>query len=488
MISFFYHQWLEFSRSLNWKLSLFVNIFQVALAIFIMSNLIGLGYYIDVLIESVYPESSVINCFTELFLFYLLFDFYARFMFQKLPSLNIQPYLALPITKQKLIHYPLLKSAFGFFNFFALCLVVPFFIKVVVPLSCILFSIAWLVSVLALIFATNFFVLAFKYKFSSNPIVILSFVMILGVLIYVRFWEINNFTGHFSGIFLLISNRNYGVFISLILLGASYIFAYRTLFNNHRPEDTTKLSLKSTTGLSLIDNYSQTGSLLALELKMILRNKRPKTALLYGLLMIPYGFLLYSMNSDDDLLQLTIGFLIISGAAMPYGQFFYSWQSSHFDGLMTQNVNVYSYIKSKFYIFTLLSLVSYTLTLPFVFSNEFRLIAHSGMVLYTIGISSFLVLYFGCFKSKPISLVKNQMISFDGVSLIDAMTLLPVLGIPAILYSIFVAMDITFFFIYALGLLGVVGLLLNRILLRYIARVLIKQKYNIGVGFRNNKL
>ncbi|TCO08338.1 DUF5687 family protein [Natronoflexus pectinivorans] len=485
MLKLFYHQWLAARRSLYWQKSVFLNILLGIVGIYILLNFVVIGYYADELIQSVYPVSDTINHFTGLLLFYLIFDFFARFMMQKFPSLIIQPYLTLPIKKQKLIHYPILKSMLGLFNLLGLCLVIPFFIKAVVPSYGFAFSTVWLFSVLALIFSSNFIAFTVKKKFSSNPVFIISFVLFLGVVLYVNFGEVYNLSSRFSAVLLFISGKYYGIFFPILLLVVSYFTAYRTLMNNHRLDDKAEPSLKRTSGATFLDYYGETAGILLVELKMIVRNKRPKSALLYGLLMIPYGFLLYSFNSDDYLLQMFIGFLIISALAMPYGQFVFSWQSSCFDGLMAHNVNLHRYVKSKFFVFSVLAVVSYILSLPFVIKNEQMLTIHPAMLLYTIGISSKLILFFGCFKSKPISLGKNQMFNHEGVSFVDFLIILPVLGLPALLYAGFVVFDITGYFIYGLGIIGINGIVLNRFMLSYIVKLLIRRKYKIGMGFRS---
>jgi len=45
-----------------------------------------------------------------------LFDLVFRYFLQKAPVMWVKPFLALPVSKRKITHYLLRKSAFSFFN------------------------------------------------------------------------------------------------------------------------------------------------------------------------------------------------------------------------------------------------------------------------------------------------------------------------------------------------------------------------------------
>ena len=53
-------------------------------------------------------------------------DLIFRYLMQKLPLLNIQPFLTLPINKNSIVHYVLVKSSFSFFNLMGLFFYIPF--------------------------------------------------------------------------------------------------------------------------------------------------------------------------------------------------------------------------------------------------------------------------------------------------------------------------------------------------------------------------
>ncbi len=116
-----------------------------------MLNLIVLSLFADKILTELYKNKNVIESFTSLLVYYFLFDLVLRFFFQQLPTLSIQPYLTLPIKKSKLLHYILIKSVTSFFNYCAILLFLPFFIKNVASTQTALFSLIWLSTVILLV-------------------------------------------------------------------------------------------------------------------------------------------------------------------------------------------------------------------------------------------------------------------------------------------------------------------------------------------------
>ena len=116
------HQWKEKIRSSFWQKNIILNIVLGILGLYLILNFIAVSFFADKILLDVFKDRDVIESFTRLLFYYLLFDLIARFFFQQLPTISIQPYLTLPIKKSTLIHYPIIKSVFSFFNLLAILL------------------------------------------------------------------------------------------------------------------------------------------------------------------------------------------------------------------------------------------------------------------------------------------------------------------------------------------------------------------------------
>lgn len=86
----------------------------------------------------------------QFLIYYLLMDLYARYMFQKMPIMNIKPLLYMPFKKSAVVKYSLGKTVLSFFNWMHAFFFVPFSIVLIIqdydPLSVI----GWHVGLMAL--------------------------------------------------------------------------------------------------------------------------------------------------------------------------------------------------------------------------------------------------------------------------------------------------------------------------------------------------
>src|SRR5574344_2098223 len=96
------HQWKEKIRSPFWQKNILLNIVLGILGLYLLLNLVAISLFADKILLEIFKDCDVIESFTRLLFYYFLFDLIARFLFQQLPTLSIQPYLTLPIKKSTL--------------------------------------------------------------------------------------------------------------------------------------------------------------------------------------------------------------------------------------------------------------------------------------------------------------------------------------------------------------------------------------------------
>lgn len=191
------HQWKEKIRSSFWQKNIILNIVLGILGLYLILNFIAVSFFADKILLDVFKDCDVIESFTRLLFYYLLFDLIARFFFQQLPTISIQPYLTLPIKKSTLIHYPIIKSVFSFFNLLAILLILPFFIKNIYLTQSFQFSLLWIVTVLSLIAGNNFLNFSLKKYFSRQALISLLFLSFVGLLIYLDIAKIISISEYF---------------------------------------------------------------------------------------------------------------------------------------------------------------------------------------------------------------------------------------------------------------------------------------------------
>jgi len=485
MIELLIHQWKEKIRSPFWQKSIILNIILGILGLYLLLNFVMIGYFADVILKKVFVNVDVIESFARVLFYYFAFDLIIRFFVQQVPTLSIQPYLTLPIKKAKLLHYPLIKSIPDFMNIVALLLMLPFFIKVVCVTKTPLFCLAWILTVISLIATNNFLNFSLKKYFSKRPLLILFLLAVVGLLIYLDTTKIVSFSQYFLTGFLGIAETPFLVVIPVLIAAISYYIGYELLKKNSYIEDTQTNQRVNAGSFSFLTRYGEIGNLMRTEIKMILRNKRPKSLLYISLMFFAYGFLFYQdKNLNNYLILIFIGFFLTSIFAIQYGQFSFSWESSFFDCYLANKISPFSYIKSKFMLFALTSTIGFLVTLPYALISYKIAFINAAMLIYNIGISSVMILAFSTYNTTRIDLGRSQFMNYQGTGVTQFLSVIPVAGFPVIVYLIFKHFNVPEYSFYALALLGSLGIVFNTFLLKMVTKQFLNRKYKMALGFR----
>ncbi len=481
------HQWLEKVRSTFWQKSIWLNILLGILAFYLLLNIVFMGFFADKIIIEIYGDKDVIKAFTGFMFFYFAFDLIIRFLFQQLPTLSIQPYLSLPIKRSTLLHYPLIKSIPGFFNIAALLLVFPFFIKVVCTTKPLDFCFAWIITIVSLIAVNNFLNFSFKKYFSKRPLLILFLFLMAGTILYLDIARGPFLSPYFAAGVFFISNTFWLAIIPLILAVLAYIFAFQFLKRNSFIEDSDQNLHRSSNSLAFLNKYGETGSLITTEIKLIFRNKRPKSALYISLLFILYGLMFYKEKDLNNYLLLTfIGLMLTSIFALSYGQHLFSWESSFFDSYMSRKISITTYIRSKYVFFAIVSSIGFVLVLPYALISYKIALINLALLLYNIGISSIILMYCCTYNTSRIDLGKGQFMNYQGMGAIQYLIGIPLFGFPTLVYLLFQYLGIPQYCSLALGIIGITAIVFNKYLLHVVSSQFTKRKYKMSSGFRQN--
>ena len=120
-----------FWRSKNTGKSIVIRIVMALLILYLVINVLVLGFFLDKLLEGMFPHDDLVISFCGILLFYFLFDLFTRLQLQELPTLRVQPYLQLPVKRNALVRYLAFTSLLSVFNLWPFVLFAPFIIKII---------------------------------------------------------------------------------------------------------------------------------------------------------------------------------------------------------------------------------------------------------------------------------------------------------------------------------------------------------------------
>jgi hypothetical protein len=187
----------------------------------------------------------------------------------------------------------------------------------------------------------------------------------------------------------------------------------------------------------------------------------------------------------DQLGIILFGAIFITGMfMMNYGQFLFAWQSGHFDGLMASNVNLKTYIKSKFLLLTGFCTVAFLISLLYGFMNWKIIPVQIAAYFFNIGIHSVIAAYIGTYNYKGLDLSKGSSFNFQGIGVAQWIYALIIILVGVIIYLPFALLISSWAGIAVVGILGIINLLLQDWWVDKISLQLQKRKHKILSGFR----
>ena len=203
-------------------------------------------------------------------------------------------------------------------------------------------------------------------------------------------------------------------------------------------------------------------------------------------LFVLYGFFFY----PQEIYQETFGFLIFVGVFMTggmmlnYANYAFGWESSYFDTILTNNISIDRYLKVKFLNAIIISAICYILTIPYLFFGWEILLINTVTFLYNIGLLVFVLLYMATYNKKRMDLSKGSVFNYQGIGASNWLAMIPAFLLPVIVYLPFSFAGYKIAGLMAIGVLGLIGLIFYKSLLKIVKNQFLKRRYIMAEGFR----
>ncbi len=482
------HGFKNYFRSPVWGKSLAVNIILGLLALYMLSMILLIGIFLLEVVEQIAPDSDPLFVVNGIVLYYFGAEFLLRFFLQNTPVLFIQPYLHLPLKKGRIIHFMLRKSFLSAFNLIAIFLFLPFTIRYLIPEVGATAAFGWMGTLFGLVVLNHYFGLYFKKKLNEVPnlIFILFGTMIgLWLLDYFQLVQFSLVSAWFMDQFI---NQPILALVPILIGLGFYRANYQFLRNNTYPEEisTKKASSKIRGDFGFLKKFGRVGELIAVELKLILRHKRPRNTLVLSGLLLGYGLIFYPNETYQEMswIFVFVGVFITGLFFINHGQFLLSWQSGHFDFILTQKLNVKEYLESKYWMFVASCSVAFVISLAYAYFGWKIALINFCAFLFNIGINIPIVMRLSMFNPKKIDLNRGAAFNYEGVGAAQWLMIFPVLLAPYALYAPLLVLGYEIAGILAVGLVGLIGFVFHKRVLHLLTQNLINKRHKISAGFR----
>ncbi|QTY26038.1 DUF5687 family protein [Flavobacterium sp. CS20] len=482
-------QWKQFRRSSYFEVAIAIKILMILGILYFagMAILAGVGGYF--ILQKVIPEVDPLLTLNQYLIYWFLFDLGIRYFIQQMPVINIKPLLIIPIKRKKVVQFLLGKTILSFFNILPLLFFIPFSITLIVKGYHPLYVTAWFFGVLALIFLNNFTV----YLINKTNIYFFIIVGLVLAFIGLQRYEIFDITAYAQIFFYGMYSQPIWILLPILLMALAFYANYQYYLNHFYIDGAISKKAEKVKALDLkfVDKFGKIAPFLKNDIKLILRNARPKQVLLTSFFFLFYGLFFFTMDVYKDLpAMLAFASMFITGGfLLTFGQLVPSWDSEYYKLMMSQNIPYREYLKSKLVLMIFAVVVSTILSLPYLYFgwDIYKLILAGAS--FNIGLNSFITLYGGALNRVPVELnVKAKAFqNTNGFNVTQLLISLPKILAPIIIFYIpykFISFDAG---IIALVLSGLLGLIFQNQFLDLIEKLYQKQKYKTIAAFDEKK-
>lgn len=472
---------VSFSRNLIW------NIVMALVILFFLGNLAVLAFVLPEILTDSLANQSPIEFVNQHLLYFFLIEFIYRFFMQRMPVIELEHFLHLPVPRSKIVGYLIGRSYFSPFSLITFILFFPFSITEIGGVE----GVYWLFTLVVISFSLHSVMLWFKQKYGESIWVILGVALFLFAAFaanYFGYYNVGELTEPF---FQLASEQVIPLVSVLVLFLLSVQLPYQYYKANAYTEDLGGESRIrfANASLGFLSRFGLAGEMAEMEWKLILRHKKSRSYLIISVLVLLYGLMIYndsSMQKEDGFsgMLIFIGVFITGSFIIQYGQLFLSWNSSYFDFFLNRRNGIKALIEGKFLLFLVLSVLFFFLTIPYAYFGWEIVLINLGCLIFNIGITSQAIIRMALWKPKPMDLSKGAFFNYEGAGVAQFMMFIPILILPLIVY---LPLQLIFNEYVGLGGLtaaGLLGLILKDQLLQHSINSVLKNKYQISASFR----
>ncbi|GEM_PF-1247585 len=487
------HQWKTFMRHPMLERNLGVRIFMFIIFGMLGLQLLSAGFLLDKILLEAGDYNYAIYTFNSIVFYLFLFDFLIKSMMKQSNSMQIAPYLTLPIKRNKLFNFLLVKEFSNVWNLYFLFLIVPFAFKAITPYFGIITSLLYILFFYLSCVANSLFVnIISNIQKKSGLLYFLPFIM-LAIIVGISFIPNIPLASYSEKIGEWILANNPLVWITLLALIAGLWFINQRymraeLYREMQGKKAGNATIFSR--LSFLDRLGEKGEFINMDIKLMSRSKRLSQQLYMLIFFIVfYAGMLYSAHSPIQAIyfqRIFFTIFVVGFLGMIMGQYLFTSESSCFDGLMARKHSVLNMLKGKYIFYSSYSVILTLLLMIPVFQGKLSLFFVVSVFFYTVGVLYFLMFQNAVYNKSYFDPFDRGMMNWKGTS--GNMLVVTLLGmfLPVVLVSIISSVFSPEIANYFMFISGVIFTLTSKYWLEWTYKRFLKRKHKNMEGFRSN--
>ena len=438
------------------------------------------------------PGIDPIKIMNEAAFIFFPADFILRLIFQKYRSSTVRPYLILNIPRKKIVQLMLIKTGQSLLNLIPAFVFLPFAISELSRHYSFFSVSAWFLAIYSVSVFNAYLANYAKIKFRLKPVltVLITGLALLFIAASIFFLPISS--GIQAGVMNSVLNYPYLLIVPIIGAIAMYGLNYRLIYFNlfaesdlqgEKTSASREKELKSS--FSFLSSIGATGKFILLEIKMIMRNKRPKPLIFMSFIMIFYGLIFFNQKIHSEYFNVFIASFMTGVFVFSYGIIIFGWESTYFGMIMTGDIDFKTYLRSKYYFMAGFTTLLFLIMTFYLFLGVEIYLTISALFLFNIGISPFIILGMATYNKMKYRLDEG-MYSQQGRGTQQYLGSLIVLAIQiGIIFALRLFLTIHQTLLIT-GIIGAAGIAAHNYSISLIEKLFYKNKYSMIEGFRKS--
>ena len=473
----------KFIRAPQLEAKLPIKILMGFVVLYFGGSLLFAGIAVYPILSDQFPERDAISVINSVLVLIFILELIIRYFLQQLPVTEIKSFLLLSIPKKRIIRNVLFRSLLSVYNAIPVLFYLPISISMFQDDYALGRVIAWWIAVTALSLCLNFI----SFLANKNNKTLVGFVVLI-ILLYLSESYIDFETFRAVGYFFdALIMQPLWVLVPLGVFVLLYQITFSFLKKNLNLEGAlaAKKEVANAGRYDFLDVFGSHAFFLKNDLRLIVRNVRPKNIVLMSFLFLFYGLFFFTQDNQPESLLVFASIFISGGFLLTYGNYVPAWDSEYYAFLMTQNLSYKKYLDSKWRLMTFAVIVSTVLSLPYLyFGVKTYLMILSGAA-FNIGLGTWITLYGGLLNKQPLKLnVKAK--AFENTQAFSGKVMLmifPKMVLPVLLYIIPATLFNPTAGYITLAASGVLGIVFKNQILTQMVKLFAKQKHEMLQAF-----
>lgn len=491
VFEFIRFQFLKAIRSVSLARNLVAGFFLVIFGFMILGSLSVTAFALPYAIKEITGQEDVVGFLNSYIAFFFAVEILYRFFLQKLPVIELENFLHLPIRKSKIIHFILGRSFVSVTTFIPFLIFLPVTLMEVSSTYGAKEAFYWFGTLVVISWTLHWIIMWYKHSYGNSALGIASifgFTLATMGSAYYGFFNMGSLAAPFFD-WALISPLPILMASSILVL--TYSLAYSFYKKNAYIEEleSEKASKYSGGSIGFLSRFGLTGEMADIEWRLILRHKKSKSYLVISFLFLFYGLYFYTDSSFQtetgfSYFYIFVGIFVTGIFIVQYGQLFLSWNSASFDFYLCRENGLQTLVKGKYMLFLVISLLCFLLSTPYAYFGVDILFVHIATFLFNMGVSIHIISYIALWQPKPMNLNKGAFFNYEGVGLAQFLMGIPIFVVPYLVFVPAALLVNQYFGLVILGSVGALGVVFHDKLIDLSVKKLIRNRHKISSAFR----